>query len=158
MPNRDSRPTPVTISLHTDGGSLSWVLSEIGEETLEGTVNISSGKILGKGKLPIPQRPTKLSGVSGLPGAVLPKGRLAALVRAVTEPGQKDTLCWAVLRRYANWYGCYPKPPHRVRKQAYEVIRRAWDTRGLAPLLAEPAHRLLVRRCATRGRHQLAGH
>ena len=133
--SRSSRPTiPVEATLHIDSeGEVIWVISVIGEESrLRDVGTIRRGRILWNGKFQLEYVPLSEKGVSGVPGGVLPRGRVPALLRIVGAMQSANAveaqyaLCWAVLRRYAVEKRCFPDPPLTVRRQAYEVIERAW--------------------------------
>ena len=135
--SRNSRPAiPVAATLMiSPEGDVVWTINVIGRQRQEADgTTISRGRILWSGKIQPEELPLTEQGVSGLPGKVLPRGRLPAMFKTVNAlealdkskaVETKDALCWAVLRRYATEKACLPDPSDTVRRQAWEVIQRA---------------------------------
>ncbi len=130
----NSLPTvPLELSIVFDDDEMYVRLLTRGITVTEGDRTMVTGRRrVASAKAPLRMRPDfDGKGVSGVAGAVLPRGRLAAMMKNANTAALMETLCWAVLRRYAIHHGCNPRPPHSIRCRASEAIKRAWVRAGV---------------------------
>ena len=122
----------MVLDIHIRNEEVSWLATADLETTgKEKRVAVLRRTIVGGGRITLRKRPITLRGLPGREGNVIPRGRLAALMKAVTDSEEMYALCWAVLRRYALERRRFPDPPHSIRQQAYQVIERAWVRAGV---------------------------
>lgn len=123
--------------LHIGPQELSWEIQKRTEKSSEGGGRTIRFEFLESGKAALKDPETIREKVAGVQG-VIPRGRLAGLMKFIKEDEHKDRLCWAVLRRYADHHDAGAKVEGSICTAAFGAIKRAWERARVEKSLCSP--------------------